>query len=141
MDWVTIMVFTSPNEAYIAQSLVESGDIPTFLKDETVITVNNLYSLAVGGAKLQVPAAEAAQAREILVDAGYTAAAVRQPKAESFPIKNMMECPYCGSDNVYEGRRAGTVMVIGIWLVRLPRPVFKYTCHCFDCGRNWKTHL
>lgn len=143
MDWITIKTFTHPNEAYIAQSLVASGDIPTFLKDETIVTVYNLYSNAVGGAKLQVPAAEVDKALEILSDCGFTGDVPvgAYGKRESFPITNMMECPYCGSHNVYEERRPGWGMILGIMALNLPLPLYNDRCHCFDCGRKWKTHL
>lgn len=139
MDWVTVKRFTLPSEAYIAQSLVVSGDIPTFLKDELIVTVHNFYSNAVGGVKLQVPQAEVMQALEILADAGFLKTPAPEPKTETFPVKNMMICPYCSSDNVYESREGSWTMILFLFGILLPW--YKYRCHCFECGRNWKTHL
>jgi hypothetical protein len=45
---------------------LESYDIPTFVADEFAIGINSLYSNALGGIKVNVPASCAEDARRIL---------------------------------------------------------------------------
>ncbi|MCF8233986.1 MAG: DUF2007 domain-containing protein [Bacteroidales bacterium] len=73
MDWITIRTFTFPQEAYFVKSLLESQEIPVFLKDELMVQVYNFASNAVGGVKLQVPEKDVEKAREILNENGYLA--------------------------------------------------------------------
>ena len=63
---VTIATFSFPHEAQFARMRLEAMDIPSFIADEHTVSVNWLYSDAIGGIRLQVPAAFAAQARDVL---------------------------------------------------------------------------
>lgn len=68
---VTILSFTYPYEAHLAKSLLESEGIEVFIKDELTAHMNNFYSNAIGGIKLQVRDSDYKSARQILVDSGY----------------------------------------------------------------------
>lgn len=63
---VTVAVFGSPYEAGMAKSELEACGIPAFIADEFAIGVNPLYSNALGGIKLQVPASYAEEAHQIV---------------------------------------------------------------------------
>lgn len=54
---VTISRYSFPHEAHVARALLESEGIPVFLADEHTITMQWLYSNALGGVRLQVPEA------------------------------------------------------------------------------------
>ena len=84
MEWTLVMVFTIPQEAYIVRSLLEAEGVQTFLEDEDTASVHNFYSNAIGGVKLQVPAAQAGRAVEILTDAGYFKVLEQAPAMEFF---------------------------------------------------------
>jgi hypothetical protein len=63
---VTVAVFGAPYEAGMAKSELEACGVPAFVADEFTIGANPLYSNALGGIKVQVPASYAEEAREIL---------------------------------------------------------------------------
>ena len=63
-ELVTVGTYSHAYEADLAVSRLESEGIMAFAADE--FTVNRLYSSAIQGIKLQVPAPDAERAREIL---------------------------------------------------------------------------
>ncbi len=66
MDWVTVATFDDMPSAHIALGRLHAEGIEAVLADEHLVQADWLYSLAVGGIKLRVPAAEAARARAAL---------------------------------------------------------------------------
>lgn len=71
IEWITLLNFTYPNEAYLAKSRLEADGILVFLKNEKTIQVDPLLSNALGGVKLQVPDYQYDEALEILKELGY----------------------------------------------------------------------
>jgi hypothetical protein len=69
MNWITIVSFTFPHEAYVITAKLESEGIRVNLKDELTTQVNNFYSNAIGGVKVQVSEDDYSKAREILIEA------------------------------------------------------------------------
>lgn len=65
-EWVTIATFNMPYQAHLAQARLEAEGIPVFIRDEHTISINQLYSPALGGVKVQVPDVHIKQAWEIL---------------------------------------------------------------------------
>lgn len=63
---VTIAVFGVPYEAEMAKGDLEACGIPAFVMDQFTIGANPLYSNALGGIKLQVPASYAGEAHKII---------------------------------------------------------------------------
>lgn len=63
---VIIATFPDVHSAYFAKSLIESAEIPVFLRDEHIVSINTLYSPAVGGVKLEVPSSQAETALAII---------------------------------------------------------------------------
>jgi hypothetical protein len=63
---VTVAVFQTPYEAGLAKAKLEASGIPAFVADEFTIGSNPLYSNALGGVKVQVPASCAEEASELL---------------------------------------------------------------------------
>ncbi len=66
MALVTIASFSFPHEAHIARAKLDSEGIPAVLADEFTISMQWLYSNALGGVKVQVPPSCAQRALEIL---------------------------------------------------------------------------
>ncbi len=66
MALVTIASFSFPHEAHIARAKLDSEGIPAVLADEFTISMQWLYSNALGGVKVQVPPSCAERALEIL---------------------------------------------------------------------------
>lgn len=67
-NWITIWTFAYPHEAHFAKTKLESEGIAVFIKDELSAQV---YSVAVGGLKLQVPEDDIERANQILMESGY----------------------------------------------------------------------
>ena len=63
--WVTVKEFPDSLSAAIPRSRLEAEGIPTFVAGERM-AAPAMYRVATGGAKLQVPADQAAEARIIL---------------------------------------------------------------------------
>jgi hypothetical protein len=63
-EMVTIATFSNQGEAQIAQGFLESYGIKVFVGDENLSRMEN--PVLIGGTKLQVGAADAATARELL---------------------------------------------------------------------------
>jgi hypothetical protein len=66
MDFVTIFKAFSPAEAQLVRSRLEAASFHPFVADELSALSIDGYSLATGGIRVQVPEAEAADAREFL---------------------------------------------------------------------------
>lgn len=66
MDFVTVASFDTSPEAHIAMGRLLAEGLDAHLADEHLVQTDWLYSIAVGGIKLQVPPQQAGQARRIL---------------------------------------------------------------------------
>lgn len=63
---VTVGTYENTADAHIALGRLKAEGIPAFLADEHLVQADWLYSIAVGGIKLQVEPRYAERAREIL---------------------------------------------------------------------------
>jgi hypothetical protein len=70
-NWITILTFTFPHEAHLAKTKLESEGFEVMIKDELTIQVDNFYSNAIGGVKLQVQETDFDAALQVLKDSGY----------------------------------------------------------------------
>lgn len=68
---ITVISFIYPHEAHLAKGKLQSEGIEVFIKDEMTAHVNNFYSNAIGGVKLQVRSADVDIAHRILMESGY----------------------------------------------------------------------
>lgn len=139
-NWVIIFTATYPQEVYLAQSLLESEGVPTFMKDELTAQVNNFYSTAIGGVKLMVPSSEVERAVGILSEGGYISPEKSSETAsvEIVRTADRNHCPYCGSENISKTKEINPVAVFLCYFIGLALPVFKRTWHCWNCNREWK---
>ena len=76
---VTLRQFLTVQEALMAKSILDSAGIESFLADENVISMNWLWSNALGGVKLQVRRTDAAIASDLLNQKLSEAAANAEP--------------------------------------------------------------
>ena len=76
---ITVITFTLPHEAHFAKAKLQSQGVEVFIKDEMTAHVNNFYSNAIGGVKLQVRSADVDAAYSILVDSGYIIEHAHEP--------------------------------------------------------------
>lgn len=65
-DWVTVRTCMWGHEADFFRSVLEGSDIEAFIPDEQMSTLRPHLLLGTGGVRVQVRAADAARAREVL---------------------------------------------------------------------------
>jgi hypothetical protein len=70
-EYVTILSLPYPQQIYIIKGRLESEGIECRIKDELTVQTNPVYSIAVGGVKLQVKEKDITEATKILVSEGY----------------------------------------------------------------------
>jgi hypothetical protein len=66
MDLVTVFTAFNPADAQLARSRLEAAGFHPFVANENAALSMDGYALAVGGILVQVPEAEAADAKEFL---------------------------------------------------------------------------
>ncbi|MYM63038.1 DUF2007 domain-containing protein [Pseudomaricurvus sp. HS19] len=132
---VTVGRYSFPYEAHLHKGLLEAAYIPAFIADEHTISMDWLYSNALGGVRLQVPAAYAEQARAVLAEveeqhcAAPAAVADVDADEPEYPA-----CPRCGSQatSYYRvGRRAAFLAFL--WL-NFPLFPTRDGYRCNSCG-------
>ena len=125
---VTICSYSTPYEANMVKSQLEAAGIPAFVADEYTIGANWLYSNALGGVKVQVPAFLVHEA-QLLLAAEPESPVPDEPAAEV--------CPACGSSNTetFLNKRSSflTWLLLGFPLLL---PSERKRCH--DCGHEWR---
>ncbi|MGC2300443.1 MAG: DUF2007 domain-containing protein [Acidobacteriaceae bacterium] len=130
---VTVRRYRDLTEAMVAQSLLESTGIQAWTRDENLVRMDWFYSNLVGGVRLQVDAADAAAAAEVLN--------VPVPEAIAFGEKEEFvqpRCPRCGSINISflgADRRAALASVT---LLSVPLPLGSESWECRGCGARWR---
>ena len=66
MKLVTIFRAFNPAEAQLVRARLEAAEFHPFVADELSALSTDGYSMAIGGIRVQVPEAEAAEAKEFL---------------------------------------------------------------------------
>lgn len=109
----TLAVFYDVMEAQLCRAFLESRQVHAFLADEHINTINPLYSFAVGGIKLNVPASQWEEAKKLYEE--FQSGVAQEP---TNPI-----CPNCASDKT----------------LQLPHEKNAYynEFRCFDCDHLW----
>lgn len=69
--FVTVKIFNFPTDMHMAKSFLESNGILCFAKDEFINQVQPLYTQAMNGIKLEVPADQAEEAINLLIEGGF----------------------------------------------------------------------
>lgn len=133
--YITLWKFRDLPEALLAKGKLESAGISVALADDELVRMDWLYSNAIGGISLRVPADQAEDALTVLqepipevIDQGRHEPAYFQPR-----------CPDCGSLAVtHEG--LDRLATFGSWLfLGFPIRVQADKWKCEDCGKEWKT--
>lgn len=133
---VTVATFNQPTEAHILKGRLEAEGIPCFLGDEHIIAAQPLYSIAVGGVKLQVTEGDVEEALEMLARIqGGTSEYILDDSIELAPPSQLYlhveACPLCESGQI--APKGFFERVLGI---RLPFVDKRYGCQ--HCGYTWK---
>ncbi len=119
---LTLAKFQSPDEAHLARMKLEGSGIEAFIADETLVSMNWLYSNAIGGIRLQVREEDLERAMEILQLA---------PSEEG-----IVTCPRCGSQNI-KYRKIGPAAALGL-LIGFLLPAKANKIDCVDCEHSFE---
>jgi hypothetical protein len=135
---VVYQAFVDPIHANIVKGLLDSYGIECFLSDENMVSLNALYSPAVGGVKLNVFEKDIDQITAILqsqIIPDDTAIAAEKED-------NKIICPVCHSGNVSYGgsinRKFNSWHVFYSFILTMYPISMRKAYHCFDCGHEFK---
>lgn len=117
-NWTHIISFTYPHEAHLAKAKLESEGIEVQIADELTAQVNNFYSNAIGGVKLNVRVDDAEKAMKMLVEAGYITDSQNEMNFLSRIDQLTSKWPLIGKTNL-EVRLVAFIMTILIVLAIL----------------------
>jgi hypothetical protein len=141
METDKIIVYQSypdPIKASIIKGLIRFYGIECFLTDENIVTLNALYSSAVGGVKLNVFEKDIDQITSILQSENIPSETVNFSDDE----KCKLVCPNCNSQNVSYGgsvtRKFGYADILISCLINIYPITMRKTFHCFDCDYEFK---
>ena len=129
MEFVILQSFNNYVDAHLLRSRLESEDIECWLQDENTVTINPIWTNAVGGIKLMVKKEDFVRASDIF----------RETENNR---KQAIECPNCKGHNVElvsTPRKASNWIsaIFGFLLGDYAMSVDKVN-HCFDCGHEFE---
>ena len=65
-DYEIVARFLNPPDAYLLCSCLKMAGVPALVADAELVQTNSLWAVALGGARLLVPALHVAEAREVI---------------------------------------------------------------------------
>ena len=119
-------------EAHLVRSRLESAGVQAFLTDEHIVSVQWLYSTAVGGVKVLVQDRDVEEAREIL-----SPRPVRHSARFVTDDLHAPRCPSCGSLEVVEHYSRRITFASSIFF-GFPLPLPGRRALCRTCGARWR---
>lgn len=132
LNFVTLTTFDNVVEAHIVKGLLESEQIAVFLIGEHFFGTQKLFNVALADIRLQVPAAQFTQAKQLLEDFKYGNLA--QPLIETFDIQPSV-CKKCGSKEIKEVSARPSLIfgaLLQMFLIGLVLPPSKFKV-CKQC--------
>lgn len=142
-ELVTIATFSHPLEAHIVKGRLESEGIWSFVAGENMVN-NWLFSIALGGVKLQVREEDVERAQMVLADGpgeiDWEEGEEDQEREiyEAVTEEEPERCPRCASHKIrYEKFEKGA-MTLSWLLLGFPIPFLRKEWVCQNCGYYWK---
>src|SRR5262245_54035223 len=137
MALVTLRSYRDPIDAELAKAKLEGAGIPAVIADRYLVSVQWLYSIAIGGVKVKVDESDLSVAREVLWEnRSADLAGIAESEAEPGDGDS---CPVCGSSDVemsrVQRRAAALSLAIGI-----PFVFWRHRWICRTCNHSWKRH-
>ncbi len=131
-ELVTIRQFRDLPEALLAKGSLESAGIECFLADENLVRLDWFISNFIGGIKLNVRAADAANAQKLL----------DEPILEGLYVHGVglyeqPRCPKCQSLDVNFQELDRPIAYMSAFL-RVPMPVQRTGWRCHECDAEWE---
>ena len=128
---ITVANFSHPTEADPVVAWLESEGIECFVTNEHTVTMNWLYSNAIGGVGVQVKAADVERANEILQAVLNPHALEGEPTLSDSEMdqgsdaNSEIHCPQCGSENVYYEKFSRRLVFASWVILTVPLPFFQ----------------
>ncbi|MGA7926299.1 MAG: DUF2007 domain-containing protein [Candidatus Sulfotelmatobacter sp.] len=131
-ELVTIRQFRDLPEALLAKGSLESAGIECFLADDNLVRLDWFISNFIGGIKLNVRAADAANAQKLL----------NEPILEGLYVQGVglyeqPRCPNCQSLDVNFQELDRPIAYMSAFL-RVPMPVQRPAWRCHACDAEWE---
>jgi hypothetical protein len=123
-DLVTVATASTPIEANIMKSKLESEGLTCFVADQNMVSINPLYSNAVGGVRVQVRQGDFEKAKEIL-------------NIKSQTLK-MVICPECHSNEISHGKTPAILNVLSFFGLGVFFPQLRRQWVCNKCHHSWR---
>lgn len=138
----TLITFTFPQDAHLAKGYLESEGVETHIKDELTAQVNNFYSNAIGGVKLQVNENAYENGIRILQKGGYINSGDTKDETNIEIVSldrstNKKICPFCKSNNIGK-KKEPNIFTIILLFFSIVFPIFTRSYICYDCHKTWK---
>lgn len=134
---IVYRTFYNPIEANIVKAKLDDAEIPCFLTDENIATIQPLYNQAIGGVKLNVFEKDVEQINAILQDASE----LEVPEIETEQTENKVVCQNCGSTNVGFGIATKNKHSWWVALLSILMTVYPFKAnrcyHCYRCGHEF----
>ncbi len=128
---VVIATYSFPHEAHMARSCLESSGIPAYVVDEHTVSMQWLYSNAIGGVRLLVSSEHEREACEIL-NSDFSIQIDEEFGEEEYV------CPQCGSKHVQPYTKGKRPAFLTFLLIGFPLFFYQRGLKCDDCGKFWK---
>jgi hypothetical protein len=130
-ELVTIRQFRDLPEALLAKGSLESSGIECFLADDNLVRLDWFISNFIGGIKLNVRAADAANAQKLLDEPILEGLYV-----QGIGLYEQPRCPNCQSLDVNFQELDRPIAYMSVFL-RVPMPVQRPTWRCHACDAEW----
>ena len=130
-ELVTIQQFRDLPEALLAKGSLESAGIECFLADDNLVRLDWFISNFIGGIKLNVRAADAANARQILDEPILEGLYV-----QGIGLYEQPRCPNCQSLDINFQELDRPIAYMSAFL-RVPLPVQRPAWRCHACDAEW----
>lgn len=126
-ELVTVARYSMPYEAHLAKARLEAEGIPVFIADEHLLSINWLYTPAVGGIKVQVPEDWVDAARDILTTD-------HQDEIADIDEEPPLTCPHCGGHNATMVLGDPVILILTFVLLGAPLFFLREKMKCHTCG-------
>ncbi len=127
---VTVSSYDDVLEAHLAGICLEDAGIPSYVADANVVNTYWLYTLAVGGMKIQVEEQNLPKALQVLADLKSSAVAGKEAIYG--------DCPACNSRKVEVTRYKKRLSLAFCIPFGFPLPFLWRPLKCQECHHTWQ---
>ena len=135
MALVTLRSYRDPIDAELARARLVNAGIPAIVVDQYLVSIQWLYSGAIGGVKVKVDETNLGLAREVLRE-NCSAELSNIPESQT-PLADDDLCPSCGSSEVEISRVQRNAAAISL-AIGVPLVAWRHRWICRACGHSWK---